>query len=115
MVETLIEGCKCATSWCHLDLNFVLGIVSLTFIIFSRLYLENSKEVVGTLLRGCRCVISWCDLDLTFDLAVVTWWGHWLGCRCAKSFCDLDLTKIYGLLELIIIYLIVLFQLTAIL
>ena len=36
-------GCRCATSWCDLDLTFDLAVVTLTFKILSRLYLGNRK------------------------------------------------------------------------
>ena len=34
-------GCKCAASWCRLDLTFDIAIVTLTFEILSELYLGN--------------------------------------------------------------------------
>ena len=34
MVGTLVRGCRCAASWCDLDLTFDLGIVTLTYKIF---------------------------------------------------------------------------------
>ena len=36
-------GCRCAVSWCDLNLTFDLVIVILTFIIMSRLYVRYSK------------------------------------------------------------------------
>ena len=36
-------GCRCATSWCDLDLTFVLAVVTLTYKILSGLYLESRK------------------------------------------------------------------------
>ena len=57
MVRILVRGCRCAMSWCDLDLTCDLAVVALTY---------------KTLVRGCRCATSWCDLDLTLDLAVVT-------------------------------------------
>ena len=36
-------GCRCAMSWCDLDLTFDLTIVTLTFKIVSGLYLRNHK------------------------------------------------------------------------
>ena len=41
MVGTLVRGCRCATSWCDLDLTFYLAIVTLTYKILSGLYLGN--------------------------------------------------------------------------
>ena len=35
--------CRCATSWCDLDLTFDLTIVTLTYKILSRLHLGNHK------------------------------------------------------------------------
>ena len=32
-------GCRCALSWCDLDLTFDLAVVTLTYNILSRLYL----------------------------------------------------------------------------
>ena len=43
MLGTLVSGCKCASSWCDLDLTFDLAVVTLTFKIFSRLYARNHK------------------------------------------------------------------------
>ena len=43
MLETLVRGCKCATSWCDLDLIFDLAVMTLTFKILSSLFLRNSK------------------------------------------------------------------------
>ena len=43
MVGMLVRGCRCAMSWCDLDLTFDLAIVTLTVKIFSGLYLRNSK------------------------------------------------------------------------
>ena len=39
MVGTLVKGCRCATSWCDLDLTFDLVIVTMTFKILSGLFL----------------------------------------------------------------------------
>ena len=39
MVETLVGGCRSATSWCDLDLTFDLVIVSMSFKILSGLFL----------------------------------------------------------------------------
>ena len=36
-------GCRCATSWCDLDLTFDLAVVTLTYKILSGLYLGNRK------------------------------------------------------------------------
>ena len=41
MVGTLVRGCRCATSWCDLDLTFDLAVVTLTYKILSGLYLGN--------------------------------------------------------------------------
>ena len=43
MVGMLVRGCRCAMSWCDLDLTFDLAIVTLTVKIFSGLYLRNRK------------------------------------------------------------------------
>ena len=37
------RGCRCATSWCGLDLTFDLAIVTLTYRTLARLYLGNHK------------------------------------------------------------------------
>ena len=50
------RGCSCTTSWSYLDLTFDLAVVTLTYKILSRLYLENCKV--------------W-EVD--------TWLGYWLG------------------------------------
>ena len=42
MVGTLVGGCRCAMSWCHLDLTFDL-VMTLTYKILSGLYLGNRK------------------------------------------------------------------------
>ena len=49
-------GCRCATSWCDLDLTFDLAVVTLTYKILSGLYLGNRKVY---------------EID--------TWSRHWLG------------------------------------
>ena len=51
-----IRGCRCAASWCDLDLTFDLAVVTLTFKILSGLYFRNCKVQ-----------------------KVDTWSGHWLG------------------------------------
>ena len=51
---TLVRVCRCATSWCDLDLTFDLAVVTLTYKILSGLYLGNCKV--------------W-EID--------TWLGHW--------------------------------------
>ena len=76
MLGTLVGRCRCAMSWCDLDLTFYLAVVTLTYIALSG-YMSATvicrKLILGrTLVGGCRCATSWCDLDLTFDLAVVT-------------------------------------------
>ena len=43
MVGTLVRGCRCAKSWCDLDLTFDLAIVTFTFKILSGLYVGNRK------------------------------------------------------------------------
>ena len=43
MGGTLARGCRCATSWCDLDLTFDLAIVTLAFKILSWLCLGNCK------------------------------------------------------------------------
>ena len=35
MVGTLIRGCRCAMSWCDLDLTFNLAVVTLIFNLLS--------------------------------------------------------------------------------
>ena len=45
MVETLVRGCKCATSWGDPDLIFDLAVVTLTYKILSMIYRGNYKEV----------------------------------------------------------------------
>ena len=47
------RGCRCATLWCDLDLNFDLAAVSMSLKILFGLYLGNRKVV---------------EVD--------TWWGH---------------------------------------
>ena len=42
MVGTLVRGCKCAGSWCDLNLTFDLAVVTLSLKILSGLYLVNS-------------------------------------------------------------------------
>ena len=39
MVGTLVWGCRCAVSWCDIDLTFDLAVVTLTFKILSRQFL----------------------------------------------------------------------------
>ena len=75
-MRTLVGVSRCATSWCDLDLTFVLAIVNLTYNTWSGLYLGNRKRcrkliLVRDIGWGCRCAMS-SDLDLTFDLAVAT-------------------------------------------
>ena len=43
MVGTLVRGCRCATSWCDLDLTFELAVVTLAYEILSGLYLRKGK------------------------------------------------------------------------
>ena len=44
MVGSLVGSCRCATSWCVLDLTFDLATVTLTYKNLSGLYLGNCKE-----------------------------------------------------------------------
>ena len=37
------SGCRCATSWCNLDLTFDLAVVTLSLKMLSGLYLGNRK------------------------------------------------------------------------
>ena len=39
MVGTLVGGCRCATSWCDLDLTFDLVLVTMSFKMLSGLFL----------------------------------------------------------------------------
>ena len=55
MVGTLVRECKCASSWCDLDLTFDLAVVTLTFNVLSGLCLGN------------------CNMQ-----EVDSCWGHWL-------------------------------------
>ena len=49
----LVRGCKCATSWCDLDLTFDLVIVTMSFKILSGLFLGFHKvQKVDTCLGG---------------------------------------------------------------
>ena len=43
MVETLVRGCRCATSWCDLTLTVDLAVVTLTYKILSGLCISNRK------------------------------------------------------------------------
>ena len=43
MVWTLVRGCRCAASWCDLDLTFDLAAVTLNLKILSDLYLGYRK------------------------------------------------------------------------
>ena len=49
MVGILVRGCRCATSWCDLDLTFPFAVVTLTCI----------KSCLGYILAtvGCRKLI----------------------------------------------------------
>ena len=47
MVVTLVEGCKHTLSQYELDLTFDLAVVTLSFKIFSGLYLGNCKVLEG--------------------------------------------------------------------
>ena len=41
--QKLVKGCRCALSWCGLDLTFDLVAVNFSFKILSGLYLGNHK------------------------------------------------------------------------
>ena len=41
MVRTLVWGCGCALLWCDIDLASDLAVVTLTFKLFSRLFLKK--------------------------------------------------------------------------
>ena len=41
LVETLVGECRCAMSWCDLNLTFVLAVLTLSLKILSGLYLGN--------------------------------------------------------------------------
>ena len=41
--RALVRGCRCAMSWCELDLTFELAAVTLNLNILSGLYLGNRK------------------------------------------------------------------------
>ena len=43
MVGTLVRGCRCAMSWCDLDLTFDLAIVTVTYKILYGLILETIR------------------------------------------------------------------------
>ena len=43
MVGTFVVRCRCATSWCDLDLTFDVAVVTLSLKIVSGLYLEKRK------------------------------------------------------------------------
>ena len=43
MVGTLVRGCRCAVSWCDLDLTCDLAVVTLSLKILYGLYLGNRK------------------------------------------------------------------------
>ena len=43
MVGTLVRRCRCAMSWCELDLTFGLAVVTLTYTILSRPYLRTVR------------------------------------------------------------------------
>ena len=48
------RGCRCATSWCDLDLIFDLAVVTVSLKILSGLYLGNrvGSFLVGALIGG---------------------------------------------------------------
>ena len=41
MVGTLVRGCRCATSWCDLDLTIALAVVTLTY----KIIVNTSEKV----------------------------------------------------------------------
>ena len=43
LVETLVGVCRCATSWCDLDMTFDFAVVTSSLKIFSGLYFRNRK------------------------------------------------------------------------
>ena len=53
LVRTLVRGCRCATSWCDLDLTFDLAIMTLTY------------KILGYILETLRCrkLIRGRDID----------------------------------------------------
>ena len=74
MLQTLVGGCRCAQSFCDLDLIINLATITLNFNILSGQY-HDILEVweVDTWLGHClEGVASWCDLDVAFDHVVVT-------------------------------------------
>ena len=57
-------GCRCAVSWCDLDLTFDLAVVT---------YISETvrcrKLILGREIGwGSSCATLWCYLDLTFDV-----------------------------------------------
>ena len=60
MVGTLVGGCRCAASWCDLDLTFDLAIVTKTFKILSGYFLDYVRCAKLSLSSDigwrCRCV-----------------------------------------------------------
>ena len=71
-----LRGCRCATSWCDLDLISDLAVVTLTFNICPGYISETvkcRKLILGRDIGyGCTCATSLCDLHLIFHLAIVT-------------------------------------------
>ena len=59
MVGTLVRGCRCAASWCELDLTFDLAVVTLTYKILSGLYLGNRTVRCRKLIRGRDIYLSY--------------------------------------------------------
>ena len=45
-------SCRCASSWCDLDLTFDLAVMTLTCKILSGLYLRNYQLILGRLRLG---------------------------------------------------------------
>ena len=54
MIGTFVRGCRCATSWCDLDLTFDLAIMTLSYKILPRLYLGNTGfcKLKNTRIKG---------------------------------------------------------------
>ena len=114
MVGTLVRQCRCALSWCDLGLTFDLAIVTLTYKMLSGLFHGFHKVKKFDTCQGdwlgavCKYMCaSWCD-----DFAL-------LKCVQLLYLRHISLmTRIYGLLQLIIIctcIFIILFPLTTIL
>ena len=46
LVGTLVRKCRCAMSWCDLDLTFDLAVVTLSLKILSGLYLVSCRKLI---------------------------------------------------------------------